>query len=77
MHPNSTFDFDELPPVEGFSCDFKEMIEEVYISPKAGGWFKPAVEDLLKKYKLKGIIALQHDHSILNSSHNYHIDIVP
>jgi hypothetical protein len=54
-NPDSVLNSHAKPPVERVLCDFKQLIEEVYISPKAGAWFAPAVRDLLKKYKLKGV----------------------
>ncbi len=52
---DSVSNTDAKPAVKQFPCDFKQLIEEVYISPKAGAWFGPAVRDLLEKYKLKGV----------------------
>ncbi len=52
---DSVFNPNARPPVKQFSCDLKQLIEEVYVSPKAGAWFAPAVRDLLEKYELKGI----------------------
>lgn len=52
---DSRFNPDEQPSVILFHCDFKQLIEEVTISPKAGLWFVPAIRDMLQKYGLTDV----------------------
>jgi hypothetical protein len=54
-YSHSLCDANERPPVKHLRCDFKHLIEEIFISPKAGAWFAPAVKNLLEKYKLKEV----------------------
>ena len=48
-------DADTQPSTIELDCDFQQLVDEVYVSPKAGAWFAPAIRDLLKKYKLKDV----------------------
>jgi len=51
---NENVNPEERPSVIWFDCDFKQLIEKVTISPKAGSWFIDAISDMLQKYGLPG-----------------------
>jgi hypothetical protein len=65
---NEPKEYVDSPPGISFPVDLQTLLQNVYISPKSGRWFKELVESILRKY---GLVDLRVHHTNLDDDPIY------